>query len=108
MTPFTAELLGTCFIIIIGQGVVANVLLPKTKGNGSGLMAITIAWAIAVFLGVSCTAAVSGAHLNPAITIALAVLGKFEWNLVPGYLLAQFLGAMIGALVVYIMYGKHH
>jgi len=108
MTPFTAELLGTCFIIIIGQGVVANVLLPKTKGNGSGLMAITIAWAIAVFLGVSCTAAVSGAHLNPAITIALAILGKFNWNLVPGYLLAQLLGAMIGALVVYIMYGKHY
>jgi glycerol uptake facilitator protein len=104
MTPFIAELLGTAIVIIIGNGVVANVVLPKTKGNNGGLVAIVLGWMIAVFVGVYITADASGAHLNPAVTIAFAVAGKFAWDKVAIYILAQILGAMIGALVVWIIY----
>ncbi len=107
MTPFIAELTGTAMLIILGDGVVANVILHKTKGNNGGLIAITFGWAMAVFVAVYATASVSGAHLNPAVTIALAVLGKFEWALVPAYLTAQLLGAMLGALIVWIAYRQH-
>jgi glycerol uptake facilitator protein len=104
MTPFIAELLGTAIVIIIGNGVVANVVLPKTKGNNGGLVAIVLGWMIAVFVGVYITADASGAHLNPAVTIAFAVAGKFAWDKVVIYILAQILGAMIGALMVWIIY----
>lgn len=104
MTPFIAELFGTAIVIIIGNGVVANVVLPKTKGNNGGLVAIVLGWMIAVFVGVYTTADASGGHLNPAVTIALAVAGKFAWDKVVMYILAQVLGAMIGALVVWIIY----
>lgn len=104
MTPFIAELFGTAIVIIIGNGVVANVVLPKTKGNNGGLVAIVLGWMIAVFVGVYTTADASGGHLNPAVTIALAVAGKFAWDKVVMYVLAQVLGAMIGALVVWIIY----
>ena len=107
MTPFVAELVGTCLIIILGEGVVANVVLAKTKGNGGGLIAITFGWAIAVFVGVFSTSAVSGAHLNPAVSIGLAMAGKFEWALVPTYILAQLLGAMLGSALVWIHYRQH-
>lgn len=107
MSPFTAELVGTCLIIIIGQGVVANVLLAKTKGNGGGVVAITLAWAIAVFVGVFCTSAISGAHLNPAVTVGLAMAGSFDWALVPSYILAQLLGAMLGSTLSWIQYRQH-
>lgn len=107
MTPFIAELTGTALLIILGDGVVANVILHKTKGNNGGLIAITFGWAIAVFVGVYSTASVSGAHLNPAVTIGLASIGKFSWALVPTYLAAQLLGAMIGALVVWVAYRQH-
>lgn len=107
MTPFIAELLGTAIVIIIGNGVVANVVLPKTKGNNGGLVAIVLGWMIAVFVGVYITADASGAHLNPAVTIAFAVAGKFAWDKVVIYILAQILGAMIGALVVWIIYRPH-
>jgi glycerol uptake facilitator protein len=107
MTPFIAELLGTAIVIIIGNGVVANVVLPKTKGNNGGLVAIVLGWMIAVFVGVYITADASGAHLNPAVTIAFAVAGKFAWDKVAIYILAQILGAMIGALVVWIIYRPH-
>lgn len=107
MTPFIAELTGTALLIILGDGVVANVILHKTKGNNGGLIAITFGWAIAVFVGVYSTASVSGAHLNPAVTIGLASIGKFSWSLVPTYLAAQLLGAMIGALVVWVAYRQH-
>lgn len=107
MSPFTAELIGTCLIIILGEGVVANVVLAKTKGNGGGLIAITFGWAIAVFVGVFSTSAVSGAHLNPAVTIGLAVAGNFDWALVPSYILAQILGAMLGSTLVWIHYRQH-
>ena len=107
MTPFVSELTGTALLLILGDGVVANVILNKTKGNNGGLIAITFGWAIAVFVGVYATAAVSGAHLNPAVTIALATVGKFEWALVPTYIGAQMLGAMLGALIVWIAYRQH-
>jgi glycerol uptake facilitator protein len=104
MTPFLAEILGTAIVIIIGNGVVANVVLPNTKGNNGGLISIVLGWMIAVFVGVYITAPSSGGHLNPAVTIALATAGKFSWGLVPSYILAQMLGAMLGALVVWVIY----
>jgi glycerol uptake facilitator protein len=104
MTPFIAELFGTAVIIIIGNGVVANVVLPNTKGNNGGLVAIVLGWMIAVFTCVYITSSISGGHLNPAVTIALATAGKFSWSLVPEYILAQLLGAMIGALIVWVVY----
>jgi glycerol uptake facilitator protein len=107
MSPFLAELIGTMFLIILGDGVVANVLLAKTKGNNSGLIVITFGWAVAVFVGVYIAAPVSGAHLNPAVTIALAALGKFSWADVPVYIVAQFAGAMLGAGVVWLAYKQH-
>jgi len=107
MTPFVAEFLGTAFIIIIGNGVVANVVLPKTKGNNGGLISIVLGWMIAVFVGVYMTADSSGAHLNPAVTFALAAAGKFDWSLVPMYILAQMLGAMFGAFIVWMIYKDH-
>ncbi len=107
MTAFVAELVGTALLVTLGNGVVANVVLDKTKGNSSGFMAITIGWAMAAFIGVYASASSSGAHLNPAITIALAVIGKFEWTQVPAYLLAQLLGSMLGALLVWIIYRAH-
>jgi glycerol uptake facilitator protein len=107
MTTFVAEFLGTALVIVIGNGVVANVVLPKTKGNNGGLVAIVLGWMIAVFVGVYVTADISGAHLNPAVTFALAAAGKFSWNLVPSYLLAQMLGAMTGAFLVWMIYKDH-
>lgn len=108
MTPFVAELLGTALIIIFGDGVVANVLLKNSKGNNGGWIVIAFGWAMAVFIGVYVSAAASGAHLNPAVTLALAYLGKFDWSLVPGYLLAQLLGGMLGALLVWAVYRQHY
>jgi glycerol uptake facilitator protein len=104
MTPFIAEFFGTSIVIIIGNGVVANVVLPNTKGNNAGLVAIVLGWMIAVFVGVYITTPSSGGHLNPAVTIALAVAGKFAWDKVAMYILAQLLGAMLGALIVWIVY----
>ena len=107
MSPFLAELIGTAFLILLGDGVVANVVLNKTKGNNSGWIVITFGWAIAVFVGVYISAAQSGAHLNPAVTFGLATAGKFAWALVPIYIAGQFAGAMIGAFLVWIAYKKH-
>jgi len=107
MNNFLFELIGTAFLILLGDGVVANVVLNKTKGNNGGWIVITFGWAIAVFVGVYVSAAHSGAHLNPAVTLALAVAGKFDWSLVPVYIAAQFIGAMIGAFLVWVTYKKH-
>ncbi len=108
MTPFTGELIGTALLIILGDGVVANVILSKTKGYNGGLIAITFGWSMAVFVAVYVTvAAVGGAHLNPAVTIALAYAGKFDWANVPLYLAAQFIGAMLGAFIVWLAYKQH-
>lgn len=107
MSPFVAELVGTTLLVTLGDGVVANVILNKTKGNNGGLIAITFGWAIAVFVAVYASKPYSGGHLNPAVSIALAVLGRFEWSMVPMYIAAQLLGAMLGALIVWIAYRQH-
>lgn len=107
MTPFVAEFLGTALLILLGNGVVANVVLNKTKGNGGGWIAITTAWALAVFIGVVVAGPYSGAHLNPAVTVGLAIVGKFDWAMVPSYFLAQLLGAMTGSLFVWLKYIDH-
>lgn len=107
MTPFIAEILGTMLLITLGCGVVANVLLNQTNGNNSGWIVITTGWALAVYVGVVVASPHSGAHLNPAVSIGLAVAGKFAWASVPSYILAQFTGAMIGATLIWVMYKKH-
>jgi glycerol uptake facilitator protein len=107
MTPFIAEILGTMLLILLGDGVVANVVLNDTKGNSSGWIVITTGWALAVFVGVTVAGPYSGAHLNPAVTIGLALAGKFPWADVPLYILAQMLGASLGAFLVWAMYYNH-
>ena len=107
MSPFTAELLGTMTMILLGDGVVANVVLKKTKGFQSGWITITTAWALAVFTGVVIAGPYSGAHLNPAITIGFAIAEKFPWASVPPYIIAQMLGAALGAFLVWIVYYDH-
>jgi glycerol uptake facilitator protein len=108
MTPFIAEIIGTMTMILLGNGVVANVVLNGTKGNGSGWIVITTGWALAVFAGVVIAGPFSGAHLNPAVSIGLAVMGDFAWNLLPSYVLAQFIGAMLGSTLVWLMYQDHY
>lgn len=107
MSPFVGEIIGTMLLVLFGHGVVANVLLSKTKGNNSGWIVITTAWAMAVFVGAYSVAAISGAHLNPAVTIGLAVAGNFEWAEVPGYVIAQCSGAFIGAVLVFLHHYPH-
>lgn len=107
MTPFAGELLGTAILIVLGDGVVANVALTKTHGHGGGLVAITAGWAAAVFVAVYAAASASGAHLNPAVTLALALRGKFAWSAVPSYMCAQLLGAFAGAVLVWLAYRRH-
>lgn len=107
MNNFLFELIGTAFLILLGNGVVANVVLTKTYGHNSGWIVISFGWAIAVFVGVYVSAAHSGAHLNPAVTLALATANKFDWALVPVQIAGQFCGAMTGALLVWITYKKH-
>lgn len=107
MSPFIGEVIGTLLLILLGDGVVANVVLSKTKGSNSGWVVITWAWGLAVFVGAYSVAAVSGAHLNPAVTIGLAVAGSFSWGDVPAYIIAQMIGAFIGAVLVFLHHYPH-
>jgi len=107
MSPYLAEFIGTMLLVLLGDGVVANVLLKNTKGENSGWIVITFGWGMAVFVAVFCVAKFSGAHINPAVTLGLALAGDFEWILVPGYLAAQFAGAAVGAGLVWLMYRDH-
>jgi len=107
MSEFTAELIGTMFLILLGNGVVANTILKGTKGNSGGWMVITTGWALAVFVGVVIASPFSGAHLNPAVTLALAISGKFAWSKVVLYIIAQVIGSILGALLVWIVYRDH-
>ena len=107
MTPFIAEIIGTFLLIVMGGGVVANVVLNQTYGNGGGWIVITTGWALAVYIGVVVAAPYSGAHLNPAVSIGLAVAGEFPWTDVPSYILAQLIGAMLGAFLVWNMFKDH-
>jgi len=107
VAPPLGEFVGTLLLILLGDGVVANVLLAKSKGQGSGWIVITAGWAFAVFVAVAAIARVSGAHINPAVTIALAAVGAFPWSAVPAYIVAQMLGAFAGAALVWLAYLPH-
>lgn len=107
MSPYFAEFLGTALLILLGDGVVANVVLARSKGQNSGWIVIATGWGLAVALAVYCVGSISGAHLNPAITLALTAIGKFEAAKVPGYLAAQFAGAFVGAVLVWLAYLPH-
>jgi glycerol uptake facilitator protein len=107
MKPFLGELIGTMLLILLGNGVVANVVLQRTKGNNSGWIVISFAWAMAVFVGVFISSAVSKSHLNPAVTFGLAIAGQISWAEVGTYILAQMLGAAIGAFLVWVHYMPH-
>jgi glycerol uptake facilitator protein len=107
MSIFFSEFIGTALLILLGNGVVANVVLNKTKGNSGGWIVITFGWAIAVFVGVFVAAKASGAHLNPAVSIALAYIGKIKLELLPLYFGGQILGAMTGASLVWLTYRQH-
>lgn len=107
MCEIIAEFLGTMLLILLGNGVVANVVLNKTKGNNGGWIVITLGWGLAVFVGVAVAGPVSGAHLNPAVTIGLAVAGLFAWSKVALFIAAQMAGAAMGAFLVWLMYRDH-
>lgn len=107
MNPYTAEFFGTMILILIGEGVVAGVLLRDSKAENSGWLTVVVAWGLAVTLAIYAVGRISGGHFNPAVTIALMVTGDFAPEKVPGYLLAQFLGAFAGATLVWIHYLPH-
>src|SRR5258707_4716235 len=107
MNPIVAEFIGTAILVIFGNGVVANVVLARTKGHQSGWIVITAGWGLAVFLGVFCSQPFSGGHLNPAVTIAMAAAGKLALGKVAGYIIAQFLGAVAGGALVFLFYREH-
>lgn len=107
MTPFVAEIVGTAILILLGDGVVANVLLKGTKGENSGWIVISMGWGMAVFVAVFVVAAFSGAHINPAVTLGLAVAGNFPWADVPVYMGGQFIGGALGAFLVWVHYRQH-
>ena len=104
MLPYIAEFIGTAMLILLGDGVVANVTLNKSGMKGAGSIQITFAWGLAVMVPAFIFGAASGAHFNPALTIALAIDGTIGWNIVPGYIIAQFAGAFLGACMVYVLF----
>jgi glycerol uptake facilitator protein len=104
---YLAEAIGTMVLVLLGDGVVANVVLAQSKGQNSGWMVITTGWGIAVAIAVYAVGRISGAHINPAVTIALATIGSFPWRDVPGYIAAQMLGAILGAVLVWAAYLPH-
>ena len=107
MSPYLAECIGTALLILLGNGVVATVVLNKSKGQNGGWIVITLGWGLAVAFAVYAVGRISGAHINPAVTVALASIGAFPWNQVLGYIAAQVAGAMIGAVLVYLTYLAH-
>jgi glycerol uptake facilitator protein len=107
MQSLLAEAIGTMILVLLGDGVVANVVLDRTKGNNSGWIVIATGWGIAVAIAVYAVGRISGGHLNPAVTIALATIGSFPWADVPGYIAAQMIGAFLGAVLVWLAYLPH-
>lgn len=107
MSPYLAEFFGTMLLIVLGDGVVAAVILKRSKGENAGWLTIVVGWGLAVTLSVYAVGSFSGAHLNPAITLALAMKGDFQWSRVPGYILAQMGGAFAGAILVWLQYLPH-
>ena len=109
MTAAFAEFTGTALLVTLGNGVVANVLLSKTKGHNSGWLVITFGWAMALFVAVyTCTMLGGSGHLNPAVTLAFSYLGEFDNRLVVPYIIAQFTGAIVGSILVWIVYKPHY
>lgn len=108
MNAYLAEFVGTTILLLLGNGVVANVVLKQTKGHQGGWIVITAGWGLAVYVAVLCVGEFSGAHINPAVTIGLATAGKFAWNLVPGYIAAQMMGGFFGAALVFLCYKDHY
>ena len=107
MSNFLAEFIGTTLLLLLGNGVVANVILEQTKGFNSGWLVITVAWGLSVFVGVFVAGPYSGAHLNPAVSVGLAMAGVFEWSKVPEYIAAQMLGAALGTTLAWLTYRQH-
>ena len=108
MNVYLAELIGTALLIVMGNGVVANVVLERTKGHRAGWIVIAAGWGLAVYTAVLCVGQFSGAHINPAVTVGLAVAGRFDWALAPGYVGAQMVGAFLGAVLVFLFYSQHY
>lgn len=107
MSPLLAELLGTMILVILGDGVVANVVLQRTKGHAAGWIVITAGWGFAVAIAAYSVGSISGAHLNPAVTLGLATIGTFPWPDVVPYIAAQIAGAFLGAVIVWLAYLPH-
>src|SRR5262245_61912581 len=107
MQTMLAEAIGTMILVLLGDGVVANVVLARTKGQNGGWIVITAGWGIAVAVAVYAVGRISGAHLNPAVTIALAAIGSFPWAQVPGYIAAQMIGGFAGGVLVWLAYLPH-
>ncbi len=107
MNPFCGEILGTALLVLFGDGTVANVVLARSKGQNAGWIVVTTGWAMGVYIGAFSVASISGAHLNPAVSLGLAIAGKFPWAKVPVYLTGQMIGAMIGATLVWLTYLPH-
>ena len=107
MEAYLGEFIGTMLLIILGDGVVAGVLLRNSKAENSGWIVITLGWGMAVAVAVYCVGQFSGAHINPAVTLGFAITGQFAWAMVPGYIIAQLLGAFVGAVIVYLAYLPH-
>lgn len=107
MSPYLAEFFGTMLLIVLGNGVVAGAILKGTKSEGVGWLAIVLGWGLAVTLAIYAVGNISGAHLNPAVTLGLAWSGNFDWNFVPGYCGAQLLGAFTGAIIVWFHFLPH-
>jgi glycerol uptake facilitator protein len=107
MSPFLAELIGTAILVLFGDGVVAGVILKGTKSENSGWIVITVGWGLGVCLAIYGVGSISGAHLNPAVTLAFAAQGAFEWAKVPLYILAQILGGIVGGTMVWLHYLPH-
>ncbi|QDP41326.1 MIP/aquaporin family protein [Radiobacillus deserti] len=107
MSEFLAEIIGTMILIIFGGGVVGGVNLKKSIAEGAGWIVVTVGWGLAVTMGVYAVGSVSGAHLNPAVTLGFAAVGEFPWDKVPMYITAQMIGAFIGACIVFFQYLPH-
>src|SRR5262245_51541151 len=107
MQTLLAEMIGTMILVLLGDGVVANVVLARTKGNNGGWIVITAGWGVAVTIAIYAVGRISGSHLNPAVTIALATIGSFPWAQVPGYIAAQMIGGFLGAVLVWLAYLPH-
>ena len=108
MNIYLAELVGTALLVLLGNGVVANVVLHQSKASGAGWLAIATGWGLAVYVAVLCVGQFSGAHINPAVTVGLALAGRFGWALAPGYIAAQMAGAFLGAIIVYLHFSQHY